>query len=148
MSTPTLSAPTTLRHARILGLGGYRPERVVTNEEILQFIESSDEWIQTRSGIKARRFAGEDETIIGMSVDAGRQALQAAGVSAEEIGAVIVWQVVDCAEAVYNVDDYESYVHIQSEAALRASGLPAVSNVSEKGGSAVASAALNALLYA
>ncbi|MFX0539369.1 beta-ketoacyl-ACP synthase III [Ornithinimicrobium sp. Y1847] len=78
------------RHARILGLGGYRPERVVTNEEICQFIDSSDEWIQQRSGIITRRFAREDETVIDMAEAAATQAIERAGIGKEQIGAVIM----------------------------------------------------------
>lgn len=91
MSTsPTLAAPTTLRHARILGLGGYRPERVVTNEEICRYIDSSDEWIQQRSGIVTRRFAREDESVIDMAEAASRQALDRAGLEAGQIDAILV----------------------------------------------------------
>ena len=91
MSTrPALSAPTTLRHARILGLGAYRPERVVTNEEICQFIDSSDEWIQQRSGIVTRRFARDDESVVDMAEAASRQALERAGVETGQVDAVIM----------------------------------------------------------
>ncbi|ANS77511.1 3-oxoacyl-[acyl-carrier-protein] synthase, KASIII [Serinicoccus hydrothermalis] len=91
MSTsPTLSAPTTLRHARILGLGGYRPERVVTNEEVLQFIDSSDEWIRQRSGIATRRFAREDESVVDMAEAASRQALERAGLEPGQVDAVLM----------------------------------------------------------
>ena len=79
-----------VQHTAILGLGAYRPTRVVPNAEIVDAIDSSDEWIQTRSGIKARRFAGDDETIIGMSVDASRKALEASGIAPEQIGGVMV----------------------------------------------------------
>jgi len=48
----------------LLGLGVHRPERVVTNDEICELIDSTDEWIQTRSGIKSRRFSGVDSTPI------------------------------------------------------------------------------------
>ena len=51
---------TTGSHAAILGLGGYRPRRVVPNSEIVEAIDSSDEWIQQRSGIKERRWVGPD----------------------------------------------------------------------------------------
>lgn len=76
--------------AKLYGLGVYRPERVVTNEEICEFIDSSDEWIQTRSGIKNRRFSNPDEDVVMMSIEAGRKALEASGVSAGEIDTVIV----------------------------------------------------------
>lgn len=90
MSHKTLPAPTELRHARIHGLGGYRPERVVTNEEIIQFIDSSDEWIQQRSGIVTRRFAAEDESVIDMAEAASRDAIANSGVAPEQIGAVLM----------------------------------------------------------
>ncbi|GAA2137177.1 beta-ketoacyl-ACP synthase 3 [Streptomyces synnematoformans] len=83
---PTRGAP----HARILGVGGYRPTRVVSNEEILQHIDSSDEWIRSRSGIASRHWAGPDETVAQMSVEAAGKALAAAGVTAEQIDAVII----------------------------------------------------------
>ncbi len=82
--------PTELTHAAMLGLGVYRPERIVTNDEVCEVLDSSDEWIQTRSGIKTRRFAGEHETLIGMSISAAEKALAAAGVSADQVGCVIV----------------------------------------------------------
>jgi 3-oxoacyl-[acyl-carrier-protein] synthase-3 len=78
------------RHARILGVGGYRPTRRVPNAEIVDRIDSSDEWIRTRSGIAARRIAGPEETVVTMSVSAAGKALAHAGVQAEQVDAVIV----------------------------------------------------------
>jgi 3-oxoacyl-(acyl-carrier-protein) synthase III len=78
------------RHSRILGVGAYRPRRVVPNSEIVGRIDSSDEWVQTRSGIKSRRFAQDDETVQMMSVAASRTALDRAGVSAFDVDVVIV----------------------------------------------------------
>ncbi|HEU4337979.1 MAG TPA: 3-oxoacyl-ACP synthase, partial [Nocardioides sp.] len=86
----TIQQPTDLVHAAMLGLGVHRPDRLVTNDEICEVLDSSDEWIQTRSGIRTRRFAGEGETLIGMSVSAAEKALAAAGVGAEQVGCVIV----------------------------------------------------------
>jgi len=77
-------------NAKILGIGGYRPRRVVDNAEICTYIDSSDEWIRTRSGIIERRWAGPDETIQMMSIAAARKALDRAGVEAGQIDAVIV----------------------------------------------------------
>jgi len=77
-------------HAAILGIGSYRPSRVVPNSELVAAIDSSDEWIQQRSGIKERRFAGPDETIQMMSVSASRKALDAAGIEPAQIDCVIV----------------------------------------------------------
>ncbi|MGW5315831.1 beta-ketoacyl-ACP synthase III [Nocardia thailandica] len=77
-------------HTAILGLGVYRPARVVTNDEIAGPIDSSDEWIRTRSGIKTRRFASDTETIQSMSVAASRDAMEAAGVVADQVDCVIV----------------------------------------------------------
>ncbi|KUJ66352.1 3-oxoacyl-ACP synthase [Streptomyces albus subsp. albus] len=83
---PSKGAP----YARILGVGGYRPTRVVPNEEILKHIDSSDEWIRTRSGIATRHWAGPDETVASMSVEAGGKAIADAGIAPEQIGAVVV----------------------------------------------------------
>jgi 3-oxoacyl-[acyl-carrier-protein] synthase-3/beta-ketoacyl ACP synthase len=74
----------------ILGLGVYRPERVVDNEEICQVLDSSDEWIQSRSGIRTRRYAGEGESLLDMGERAARDALASAGISADQVGTVIV----------------------------------------------------------
>ncbi|MEV0945302.1 beta-ketoacyl-ACP synthase III [Rhodococcus sp. NPDC049939] len=78
------------RQSALLGLGVYRPERVVTNDEICELIDSTDEWIQSRSGIKNRRFAAEDENVVTMSIAAGRDAIAASGIEPEQIGCVIV----------------------------------------------------------
>lgn len=77
-------------YAALLGLGAYRPSRVVPNSEIVDAIDSSDEWIQQRSGIKERRWAGPDETVVSMAVGASRAALEQAGVDARQIDCVIV----------------------------------------------------------
>jgi beta-ketoacyl-[acyl-carrier-protein] synthase III len=83
-------------HTQLIGLGVYRPGRVVPNAEIVGPIDSSDEWIQSRSGIRNRRFAqggrhnGDPEGIVGMATSAARAALQAAGLDAEQVGCVIL----------------------------------------------------------
>ncbi|MEQ7126206.1 beta-ketoacyl-ACP synthase III [Actinopolymorpha sp. B11F2] len=77
-------------HARILGVGGYRPSRIVSNAEICERIDSSDEWIRTRSGIVSRRWATPEETVASMSVAAGGKALADAGVQADQVDCVLV----------------------------------------------------------
>lgn len=74
----------------MLGLGVHRPERLVTNDEICEVLDSSDEWIQSRSGIRTRRYAGEDESLLDMATIAAERALKASGVAAGDIGTVIV----------------------------------------------------------
>ncbi len=74
----------------IKGLGIYRPSRVVPNAEVIEAIDSSDEWIQQRSGIKQRRWATPEETVQMMSVAASQLALEDAGLSAEQIDCVVV----------------------------------------------------------
>ena len=85
-----LVAPAGAAHAQLLGLGVYRPSRVVPNSEIVEQIDSSDEWIRTRSGIVERRWATPEETVQVMSVAAARDALADAGVDARQIDCVIV----------------------------------------------------------
>jgi len=77
-------------HSRILSVGTYRPKRVVPNSEIVDRIESTDEWIVQRTGIESRRFAGEDETVISMAKAACEMALQRAKLRIEDIDTVIV----------------------------------------------------------
>jgi 3-oxoacyl-[acyl-carrier-protein] synthase III len=78
------------RHATILGIGSYRASRVIPNDDIIDAIDSSDEWIQQRSGIRTRRWADADETVQSMSVGASRKAIEHAGLDASQIDAVIV----------------------------------------------------------
>jgi 3-oxoacyl-[acyl-carrier-protein] synthase-3 len=86
----SLTVPTGAKASAILGFGGYRPRRVVDNAEICTMIDSSDEWIRTRSGIIERRWASPDETIQMMSVAASRKALERSGVEPAQIDTVIV----------------------------------------------------------
>ncbi|MET7882202.1 ketoacyl-ACP synthase III [Streptomyces avermitilis] len=77
-------------YARILGVGGYRPVRVVPNDVILEKIDSSDEWIRSRSGIETRHWASDEETVAAMSIEASGKAIADAGITAAQIGAVVV----------------------------------------------------------
>ncbi|MFE3247412.1 ketoacyl-ACP synthase III [Streptomyces sp. NPDC059209] len=77
-------------YARIMGVGGYRPTRVVPNEVILETIDSSDEWIRSRSGIATRHWASDEETVAMMSIEASGKAIADAGITPEQIGGVIV----------------------------------------------------------
>ena len=78
------------QHATILGIGSYRASRVIPNAEVVDAIDSSDEWIQQRSGIKSRRWATDDETITMMSVEASRKALDRAGIEPAQVDAIVV----------------------------------------------------------
>jgi 3-oxoacyl-[acyl-carrier-protein] synthase-3 len=74
---------------RIAGLGHYRPSKVVTNDDLAQFIETNDEWIRSRVGIAERRYSEDNETVSSMGALAGRAALDDAGMTAADIDAVI-----------------------------------------------------------
>lgn len=78
------------RFAGILGLGTYRPARVVGNDEIVGLIDSSDEWIRSRSGIRTRRWARASEGVVDMAESAAKVALERSGVAAEDIGCIVV----------------------------------------------------------
>ncbi len=88
-TTPIKSAEGS-RYARIYGMGAYSPSRIVTNEEVCTWIESSDEWIRTRSGISQRHWATGEETVEYMAVQAARKAIERAGIAVEEIGTIVV----------------------------------------------------------
>ncbi len=74
----------------ITGLGCHVPERVVTNEEMARFVDTSDEWIATRTGIRERRIASPEEALSDIALPAAQEALQKAGLSGREIDLVIV----------------------------------------------------------
>lgn len=88
--TGTLVGPPGPRQARILGVGGFRPSRVVPNSEIVEAIASTDEWIRERSGIRERRWAGPEDSVVSMSEAAARDAVTAAGIELGEVDAVLV----------------------------------------------------------
>jgi 3-oxoacyl-[acyl-carrier-protein] synthase-3 len=75
---------------RILGIGSAQPERVVTNDDLSQVMDTNDEWIRERVGIVERRFAGEKDTVVSMAVEAGSKAIAAAGLSPSDVDTVIV----------------------------------------------------------
>ncbi|HET6744278.1 MAG TPA: beta-ketoacyl-ACP synthase III [Candidatus Limnocylindria bacterium] len=77
-------------NAVITGWGMYAPSRVLTNDELATMVDTSDEWIVTRTGIRERRIAADDETTTTLSVYAARDALAVAGVDASEVDLVIV----------------------------------------------------------
>lgn len=74
----------------MLGIGAYRPRRVVSNDEVCQVLDSTDEWIYERSGIRNRRWISGDESLRSISVAAGRRALHNSGVDPARIGALIL----------------------------------------------------------
>ena len=74
----------------ILSVGAYRPSRLVPNSEIVDLIDSSDEWIVQRTGIESRRFASADESVVDMAIGAAEQALTRAKLSITDIDTVVV----------------------------------------------------------
>jgi 3-oxoacyl-[acyl-carrier-protein] synthase-3 len=77
-------------HAAITGWGMSVPVKVVTNADIAKIVDTSDEWIQTRTGIRERRIISGDESTSSLATAAGRDAMQMAGVTANDIDMVIV----------------------------------------------------------
>ena len=78
------------RYARIAGLGQSVPSRVVTNDDLAKIVDTSDEWIRSRTGIAERRFAGEGESTATLAAVAGWRAREQAGVAPGEVDLVIV----------------------------------------------------------
>ncbi len=79
-------------YSQLVGTGSSFPERIVTNFDLEKFVDTSDEWIRTRTGIESRRFVdpSRGESTVSLSEAASRRALQMAGMQASEIGAIIV----------------------------------------------------------
>ncbi len=76
--------------ARILAFGHYQPSNVVTNDDLAKTIDTSDEWIQSRVGIRQRRLADPEESVVDMATQAGGKALAGSGLSPDQIDLVIV----------------------------------------------------------
>jgi 3-oxoacyl-[acyl-carrier-protein] synthase-3 len=78
------------RYANITGWGKYVPERVLTNHDLARMVETSDEWIATRTGIKERRIRTEKDTTSSMALAAAQEALAVAGITAKDLDLIIV----------------------------------------------------------
>lgn len=79
-----------MKYARITGTGSYLPEKVLTNADLEKMVDTSDEWISERTGIRKRHIAGEGETTCDLVEQASRQAIKAAGISSSDIDLIIV----------------------------------------------------------
>ena len=90
MSDPALGESSTRIYSRIAGTGSYLPEKVLTNADLTRFVETSDEWIVARTGIRERHVAAEGETTSDLGYHAAVRAMEAAGVTASEIDLIIM----------------------------------------------------------
>jgi 3-oxoacyl-[acyl-carrier-protein] synthase III len=79
-----------VKYSRIVGSGGYLPDKILTNAELEKMVDTTDEWITDRTGIRERHIAAADETTADMAAHAARKAIAAAAVSAADIDLVIV----------------------------------------------------------
>ena len=77
-------------NATLTGWGHYAPDRVVTNDDLAQIVDTSDEWIRTRSGIERRHFVNEDQATSDLCIEASRRALAKAGIEATDLDLVLV----------------------------------------------------------
>ena len=79
-----------MKRARLAGVGSYLPDRIVTNDELARTVDTSDEWIFSRTGIKQRHLAGPHESCAYMGARAAERALAHAGIAAGDVDAIIV----------------------------------------------------------
>jgi len=77
-------------YSRIMGTGSYLPEKILTNADIAKIVDTSDEWIQTRTGIKQRHIAADDEFTVDLAEHASRRAIAAAGIEASDIDLIVL----------------------------------------------------------
>lgn len=77
-------------YSRIAGTGSYLPEKVLTNADLEKMVETSDEWIQTRTGIRERHIAADDQTTSDLGYQAALRALEAAGIQASQLDMIVV----------------------------------------------------------
>ncbi|MBH60985.1 MAG: 3-oxoacyl-ACP synthase [Alphaproteobacteria bacterium] len=79
-----------VRRSQILGCGSYLPERVITNDEMAELVDTSDEWITARTGIKKRHIAADGEKTSDLAIHAATAALSAAGVSVDDLDMIVL----------------------------------------------------------
>lgn len=79
-----------LLSASIIGTGAYVPEKILSNAELEKLVETNDEWIVTRTGIRERRIAAQDQSTSDMAAEAAKAALLNAGITADDLGMIIV----------------------------------------------------------
>lgn len=79
-----------MNYSKIIGTGGYLPEKILTNFDLEKIVETSNDWIVERTGIHQRHIAAENETALTMAEQAARQAMRAADVDATEIGMIVI----------------------------------------------------------
>ena len=79
-----------MSYARITGTGSYLPEKILTNKDLENIVDTSDEWIRDRTGIRQRHIADDDEFTVDLAEHAARNAIEAAGISVDDIDLVIV----------------------------------------------------------
>ena len=77
-------------YSRIEGTGRYLPERILTNADLEKTIDTTDEWIRTRTGVEQRHIAADDENTSDLCLNAAKQAMEAAGVTADEIDLIVI----------------------------------------------------------
>ena len=75
---------------RIAGTGSYVPDRVMTNADLEKMVETSDEWIRTRTGIQERRIAAPEQATSDLAYEAGKRALEMAGITGDQLSVIIV----------------------------------------------------------
>ncbi len=80
----------TMLHSRIIGTGSYLPEKILTNADLASIVETSDEWIQQRTGIRQRHIAADHETTSDLALKASQRALDMAGIRPEQLDLIIV----------------------------------------------------------
>src|SRR5678815_5066348 len=93
MNRQPRSSPRSTRNQRtvsIIGTGSYAPDKILTNEDLSRMVDTSDEWITTRTGIKERRIAAKDENTSDMATKAALNAIEQAKISPKEIDLILV----------------------------------------------------------
>ncbi|MBV36472.1 beta-ketoacyl-ACP synthase III [Kangiella spongicola] len=79
-----------MKHSRILGMGSYLPEKVLTNADLEKIVETTDQWITERTGIKTRHIAADDQSASHLGVEAAKKAIADAGIEAKDIDMIVV----------------------------------------------------------
>mgnify|MGYP001611274954 CR=1 FL=1 len=79
-----------MKYSRVIGTGGYLPEKIMTNADLEKIVDTTDDWIVARTGIRERHIAADGETTCDLAEQATRRALESAGIQAKDIDLIVL----------------------------------------------------------
>ena len=108
-------------NSRIIGMGHYVPENIVTNDDLSKLMDTNDQWIQERTGIRQRRWAvkGDGDTTFSMGLKAAKNAIRNSGIDKQDIDFIVFWKIADAGAYLFNIQDPPETVKVAAQSVMR-----------------------------